>query len=369
MYIRTEKAFTLIEMMIVIVIISILSIMMLTNYRMFIQNTKEKKVRSDLQTIKKGILIYKNRFGKWPDDPGEVVDRGLVNWDASNRKYQGKLVNDFGYTYDLYKDISGHRIRTFFDDPRKGKIEIYEKFTPPYKASKNAFTFFYHNFEQTDNGEFLSDYPTRMPPYDQNNVYKVPGYHSLGSGGHFDNGYVIYEKRPDSFSAITIEFWAKFNSANPRGNIVHIAGKKDFDTREIRLYFDSGTPRFCGDITTLHGDADFTDFTLQTWIWETNNLSFNTTDWYHFAFVYSYDRNASTSYFKLYMNGTEVPSSNPLAFDGKFFPMELSGSKVNWEPFIYIGTDRDASGNDLQDVVLDNLMLSYTAKNAGDFKP
>ena len=68
MRIFIKKAFSLIEIMIVVVIISILVTTMMANYFGILNKVKEKQLISDLNVLKKGIIQFKNQYGYWPEN-------------------------------------------------------------------------------------------------------------------------------------------------------------------------------------------------------------------------------------------------------------------------------------------------------------
>ncbi len=64
---RTPRAFTLVELMLVIVILAILACMSLPLYAAVRGDTKRTAVLSTVQEVQKAICLYKSQVGELPD--------------------------------------------------------------------------------------------------------------------------------------------------------------------------------------------------------------------------------------------------------------------------------------------------------------
>lgn len=65
---RKNKAFTLVELLIVIIIIGILAGMMMLSTGSATDKAEAMKVVNNLRTIKSAVLMYYADNGKWPVD-------------------------------------------------------------------------------------------------------------------------------------------------------------------------------------------------------------------------------------------------------------------------------------------------------------
>jgi type II secretory pathway pseudopilin PulG len=369
--------------MIVVVIISILVTTMMANYFGILNKVKEKQLISDLNVLKKGIIQFKNQYGYWPENPAEVVNKGIVRW--GNKRYYQNLINKFGHPYKTEEKITGNIISTLYEDSRGNTHEVSVAFTPPYKAAKAPETFFFAEFEKND---FKTDIPQNEIPSENNLIFYSSGAVDSGRGCEFRNGYSIYPVTLSDFNALTIEFWAKFKSDLPTGTIVHLAGQSPEDTREIRLYFEtvSGAANLKIDITSYNVAQNFVDTQVSKFIYGKNLYSLTDGDtiyqpaaentrWFHFAVVYEFDEENWTSSVNLYVNGKEEaltlisPSAYPLNY--QYSPFKTKNDIVIWDHKVSIGYNLyHATGLPyLNNTILDNISISGMKKTETDFIP
>jgi len=378
-----KKAFSLVEIMIVVVIISILVTTMMANYFGILNKVKEKQLLSDLNALKKGIIQFKSQYGHWPEDPAEVVNKGIVRW--GNKKFYKTLINKFGYPYVMKENITGNIISTLFADSVGGTHEVSVAFTPPYKAARTPETFFFSEFEKDS---FKADIPQNELPFATSEVYYNSGAVNSGRGIEFRNGFARYSTSLSNFTVLTIEFWAKFTSNLPTGTILHLAGQAPEDTREIRLYFETvaGNTNLKVDLTSYHVSDNFINTQVSKFTYAKNLYSLTNGDtinqpvgekkkWFHFAVVYEFNEQDWTSTLYLYVNGKEevLTLINPAVFPLNYIysPLKLKNDIVIWNHEVAIGYNQyNINGlPKLQNTILDNIALSNNKKTDIDLLP
>ncbi len=75
---RRARAFTLVEILIVVVILGILAAIVTPRYVDAGDNAQESAVRSSLRTLRAQIAYYQGREGSWPNDLNELVTDGYL---------------------------------------------------------------------------------------------------------------------------------------------------------------------------------------------------------------------------------------------------------------------------------------------------
>ena len=91
---RQRRAFTLVEILIVVVIIGILAAIVVPRYVDAGDETQEAAVRGSLRTLRAQIIYFQGREGAWPTDLNEMVTDGYLqelpthpgpgNWNYDN---------------------------------------------------------------------------------------------------------------------------------------------------------------------------------------------------------------------------------------------------------------------------------------------
>ena len=74
---RTKKAFTLVELLIVIAIIGILTAILTFSFMEAQKRTRDTKRKSDLKTIQVAFEAYKTQKGKYPLQCSNTITRGI----------------------------------------------------------------------------------------------------------------------------------------------------------------------------------------------------------------------------------------------------------------------------------------------------
>jgi len=119
-----EGAFTLLELMIVVVILGIVVGILIFNFQGITQEAKESVVKSDLRAIKSALIIYENHFNSLPPvdsweeclkrDRPRIIDR--VPQDPFHP--QGKK-----YTYKLNTDSPTGRTYVVLSVGKNGEVD------------------------------------------------------------------------------------------------------------------------------------------------------------------------------------------------------------------------------------------------------
>lgn len=68
-YTQDRSAFTIVELLIVIVVIAILAMVTIVTYNGITRQAEVSKLKSQYQTIKTSVDMYKSEYGKWPVCP------------------------------------------------------------------------------------------------------------------------------------------------------------------------------------------------------------------------------------------------------------------------------------------------------------
>lgn len=90
-----KKAFTLIEILVVVTIISILASIAAVSYSRFVKQSRDVRRKTDIEQIRAAIELYRNFKGVYPT-PGMVFGSGAIVDGATT--YMSKIPNDPMYT-------------------------------------------------------------------------------------------------------------------------------------------------------------------------------------------------------------------------------------------------------------------------------
>ena len=92
---KKKKAFTLIEMIVVIAIIGILSTMLLTSVANVRKSSADARRKSNLENVRGAVTMYYSAKAAWP-----VISGG---WDSLIHNGSNTGLSDFGYISDSIK--------------------------------------------------------------------------------------------------------------------------------------------------------------------------------------------------------------------------------------------------------------------------
>lgn len=73
--VKNRKAFSLIEMLVVIIIIGMLLSILLPAYLQSRESAKKRRRESEIEMLKGALISYRSEYGRWPcDDPGNDLE-------------------------------------------------------------------------------------------------------------------------------------------------------------------------------------------------------------------------------------------------------------------------------------------------------
>jgi len=76
-YLRNEKGFTMIEMMVVLIIIAVLIGAGIKFYAGYIENARVTKAKAQISTMQAALDSYYAQKSEYPDSSGELINAGL----------------------------------------------------------------------------------------------------------------------------------------------------------------------------------------------------------------------------------------------------------------------------------------------------
>lgn len=97
---KTKKAFTLVEILVVVTIISMLASLAAVSYSQFVKQGRDAKRKTDVEQIRAAIELYRNFNNTYPATGTLVFGSGKVI-DPGGTIYLSKIPNDpiSSYTY------------------------------------------------------------------------------------------------------------------------------------------------------------------------------------------------------------------------------------------------------------------------------
>jgi|GEM_PF-5433640 len=381
------KAFTLVETMMVIAVLSVLAVAMFGYYKNVVDDVQLKRAQNDLAVISKGIIQYKNVYGNWPDNVEQVVNASLVKI-PDKGDYVRDLRNSFGYKYSIEHDIRGYAVSTKTKTRSGFESEIRKRFTPPYKATEDQDTFFLVNFD--GNGNYKADHPAGVDPnVISPNVSLGRGMLGFGKGLEFDNpgGPIEYPITIPGFKNLTVEFWLQLHhipSSYGGDNLIVCFEGIDVqnntypgnnpDPRSVAVYIN-GTD-LCLQIKAYNASEIVNPTATTIKLFRLNifsilgfpSLPVGIRDkWNHFAMVYSNSNTESRVLF--YINGVEyTPVDSTPAIN--FYPMIYESTYPKFDNRIYIGENPGWAGwNSIYNAYIDNIHITARTKSELDFEP
>lgn len=131
-----NRAFTLVELMIVMGLIGILSAVVVNNFMGTIAKGRDARRKDDLKVIAKGLESFANDFGKYPDSSNGYV-MGCKDSVSDSFKSCGQGTSDRFRTYREGVDEAIVYINTWPTDPVTGRTYRYD-----YDSSANTYSLY-----------------------------------------------------------------------------------------------------------------------------------------------------------------------------------------------------------------------------------
>lgn len=141
-YIKNDKGFTLLEILVVIAIIGILSVVAITNVYKSINKAKAKKLVVEMNTIYDGIIAYCLDNGSWDLNIMDNSSNGVISNHMYLKEYEELQTyfdpkistTPFGGWYYIQED--GNKIYvTITADPPKGSYNGIKEYREKYNEA------------------------------------------------------------------------------------------------------------------------------------------------------------------------------------------------------------------------------------------
>ncbi len=129
-YLRNEKGFTMIEMMVVLIIIAVLIGAGIKFYTGYIEKSKLSRARMELHNMAAMLDAYYAETGQYPADVSEAIEKaGLPEDEESNSNDRKLIKNPWGvsYSYTPTKEENYFTKYTLLAEDGSGDDKAYAK--------------------------------------------------------------------------------------------------------------------------------------------------------------------------------------------------------------------------------------------------
>ena len=148
---QKEKAFTLVELLVVMAIIAVLSGLGIMSFISSQQKSRDTKRKGDLKNITLALEAYYNDYGKYPEDEGGLIQAcgnstapSACSWGApfkfndKDTYYMTQLPKDPGHRpyyyessdgsyYVLYARLENNKDKDIPTNPDTGALQVYQR--------------------------------------------------------------------------------------------------------------------------------------------------------------------------------------------------------------------------------------------------
>lgn len=114
-----QKAFTLVEILVVVTIISLLASIAAVSYSQFVKQSRDARRKGDIEQIRAAIELYRNFNNVYPSAPLAFGSGEIADPLPSTTKYMTKIPNDpmssSGYTYYYASTGTDYTLCTYLE--------------------------------------------------------------------------------------------------------------------------------------------------------------------------------------------------------------------------------------------------------------